>query len=570
MATRRGRWVRVVVVVGILAWLGVAAVLLLKAKTANEDARDALDRAQQRRKFHALIAPETGAQLAEAHKKLAEGHSLLSNPLLAPLKILPVVGRQVRAADRLDREAAEATDIARDALGELRDLSAAPAPGGAERLAVVKRLADVVERSERRLRALDLGTDKALIGPVQDARDEFGDKLDDAVTNLDRAGTLLAGMQPFLDGSNYLLLGANNAEMRAGSGMFLSATTLTTDKGAIELGDVRPTNQLILPKGVPTRGDLPRNWPWLDTGADLRNLALTPQFPVSAEIAARIWAAEPGGQPVDGVMAIDVQGLQAVLDVVGPVTVNGIQYSDRTIRAQLLNGQYAQFDSQGERTDQLGEVARQAFDRLEGGSWEVGDLATALIRIVSGRHLMVWSSDKVQQAGWEAASADGHIEEDSLAVSILNRGGNKLDYFFDVAADMTTQRDASGTDVKVVVHLTNRVPTNQPRYVQGPNTPSVIAGEYVTIAVANVPGTASDLRFTGGAYETLAGRDGPTQARGQYLRLKRGKKGTLTLSFHLPPEVRSVVLEPSARVPGTEWTFNGRTLGAEERRTLRW
>ncbi len=80
--------------------------------------------------------------------------------------------------------------------------------------------------------------------------------------------------------------------------MFLSAATLGFDQGRLELGDVRPTQELVLPPGsVPVTGDLAANWPWLDPGRDLRNLGLTADFPQSAALAVGQLGAGAGRWP---------------------------------------------------------------------------------------------------------------------------------------------------------------------------------------------------------------------------------------------------------------------------------
>ena len=386
--------------------------------------QQALDRAQRDRTYEALIDPATGALLDDAHDEFARGNDLLSNPVMSPFRFLPVLGRQLRAADRLTDNAADASEVARDTVDEVREMSEGPTPQGTERLRLLGRLATVVDDAHRRLEAIDIPDDEALVGPVDNVRTTLADKRGEAVDGLDRASKVLGSLQSLLDGETYLVWGANNAEMRAGSGMFLSATTLTTEGGHLDIGDVRPTNRLVLDEGVETPPELAQNYPWLDTGKRL------PQpRPVAAssrsrpEIASRMWPQVPKGEEVDGVLAVDAEALWHIMKVTGPVTVNGTTYTPKTVRYQLLNGQYKQFPKdQGDRTDQLGEVARAVFDELESGDWKVGKLATALIDSVAGRHLLLWSADEAEQAGWEAASADGSLQEESLAVSVLSRG----------------------------------------------------------------------------------------------------------------------------------------------------
>ncbi|MEJ7584593.1 MAG: DUF4012 domain-containing protein [Acidimicrobiales bacterium] len=568
---RRWRWVRRGVVLFLAAWAGVAAILLLSARSASEDAFDQLDRAQRRRTFSALVDRETAQRIGSAQQGFADAAQTLESPWLAPLRVVPVLGRQVRASSRLTRAAADASTIAVDALDDLRLATDGPAPGGQERITLLRDLATTVERSRTRLAAIDGPDGKALITPLLEARTEFLDAQTEAAEGLERAESVLRGMSQLLEGGTYLLLGANNAEMRAGSGMFLSASTITTQGGRLDLGDVRPTNDLVLGAGVPVDGELAENWPWLEPGRDFRNLGLTPRFAISAEIASRMWLQVPGGGPVDGVMAVDVEGLRRLLRVVGPVTVGEIRYTSTTVREQLLHGQYRRFGGdQQARVDELGQVARAVFARLEDGGGKIDSLATEMVAAAGGRHLLLWSSDDAEQAAWRTASVDGRLQEDSLGVSVLSRGANKLDWFLDVTSTVEVERQEAATEVTVEVDLANRTPDGEPRYVTGPNVDGLFPGEYSGIVVVNLPRAARAVRVTGGAYQTLAGADGPTQVRGTYLRLPRGRTDTVKVTFRLPAGPGSLVLEPSGRVRPTTWRSGGETWKEEKRRTVRW
>src|SRR5213078_1141608 len=79
------------------------------------------------------------------------------------------------------------------------------------------------------------------------------------------------------------------------------------------------TADLLLPgTGVPISGDLAARWGWLHPGREWRNLGLSPDFPVTAEVASRMWAAK-GNPAVDGVIAVDVVALKEILAAIGPV-----------------------------------------------------------------------------------------------------------------------------------------------------------------------------------------------------------------------------------------------------------
>lgn len=568
---RRGRvrWVRWGIAAALLAWAGVAAFLLLQARAEGQRGLDALDAVRQDQTFDALVSPATGTRLGEAADHFRAARRRLSNPLMVPLRFVPVLGRQINSARALNSGAGEVAAIAADGARELRIASTGRPPAGPERVALLRHLASVASRAEGRLADIPAGPGQALVGPLRDARAEFVSTRDEAVDGLASAVTVLSGTAELLDRDHrYLLFGANNAEMRAGSGMFLSAAELRTGDGTLELGAVRPTASLILPDSVPVGGDLARNWPWLPLGEDFRNLALTPQFDVSAPVAARMWEQVPGGRRVDGVAAIDVEGLRAMLRVVGPVTVDGVTYRASTVDRLLLNEQYRTFDDNVQRRDEVGAVAQAVFDRLDTGRFPVKDLADQLVAMVRGRHLLLWSSERDQQAAWAAAGAAGDLTERSLAVSTVNRSATKLDWFLRSRVDVSTKRQGARTSVDLRITLDNSTPDGEPRYVAGPNVAGLAKGEWSGVVVVNVPGSARGTVVKGGAYETLRGNDGPTSVVGRYLRVKAGQRAVIDVSFVVSSQIDRFVLEPSGRIPRTVWSWNGSTFRTEVRRSV--
>src|SRR5207302_706399 len=71
----------------------------------------------------------------------------------------------------------------------------------------------------------------------------------------------------------YLVFAANNAEMRAGSGMFLSVGQFITRDGSVRLTGMGTVNDVAIPPGaVPLQGDLAGRWGWLKPQNDWRNL----------------------------------------------------------------------------------------------------------------------------------------------------------------------------------------------------------------------------------------------------------------------------------------------------------
>lgn len=567
----RRRWaVRVGLALG-LAWLAATGWLLVSARAAARQGAAELRRVRRQATISTLLAPGAERDLAGAVTHFDRARARLDNPLLLPLRAVPVVSRHLGAARGAARGASQAGVVARDALGPLRALVERDHGTGPQRLDLLRDLAMVARRVDADLGRIDLPDPRRLAGPVGDPvaelRDQRG-KGREAVRRLARVSDAVAAM---LDGpSPYLLVGANNAEMRAGSGMFLSAATLGLDHGRLHLGDVRPTAELVLPKGtVAVHGDLAANWPWLDPGRDLRNVSLTADFPQVGSLAAANWVRQASGAKVGGVLVIDVDGLRALLRAVGPVRVDGISYTSANIRSELLRNQYRRFASdRAERRDQLGAVARAVFDRLEAGHWKVGPLADALVDAVQGRHVLVWSSDVATQRAWRDVGADGRLDRRSLSVALLNRGAEKLDSYLDTRATIDHRRRGDGRiRLTLRYRITNRAPASGPAYLVGPNLAGLAVGDHRGLVVANVPGGSEELTITGGR-QFLDGRDGPTRVVGAEILVRRGRSVTVTVSALLPAGFDDVVLEPAARISPTSWVLDREAFPRDRRRTV--
>ena len=565
------RKILLVSLMAFMGWLGVCAWLLKDAGSHVADGRSALDEARNGATPASLLEDDTDAALASAHDNFVKARSRLRNPLLAPLRLVPVVGRHVRSADHIVASADGATQVATEGVADLRELVELRLDSGGDRIAVLRDLADLLARTHRSIAELDPGSSDGLITPMYEAVVDLTAERDETRSSLQAAELASRALADVLEGPMpYLLLGANNGEMRVGSGMFLSAATVRFDQGAIDLGDVRPTQELVLPsRSVPVGDDMAKNWPWLDPGRDFRNLALSADFPQSAEVATRMWPLVPGGETVGGVIAVDVDALRGLLRVVGPIDVGGVVYTADTVRGELLRDQYGRFvDDRDARRDRLGDVSREVFARIESGEWELEQMATALVEAVQGRHLMIWSADEASRKAWEGVGADGHLTDRSISMGLANRGANKLDSYVSTSLAVTTSRRADdATELTLTYVVTNEAPESGPVYVVGPNIDGMAAGEYRAIVVANLPLGVTDVTLDG-ARQTLAGQDGPTIVVGGELSVARGASATVTVTAVVPAAIDSVTLEASARIPRTRVSIGSHQPSVDRRRSI--
>ena len=170
----------------------------------------------------------------------------LQSPFVAPMRLVPFVGRQVRSVDALSNTASKVADTGIEAVDQRAGgarrppphrpaadrRAAAPGRGGRARRARAR----AGSRSVHRTRSSVLSRARATSWPSELERTRDG--LGRGAAGARAAADLLAGPR------RYLILAANNAEMRSGSGMFLSAGVMTTSEGSIDVGDLTSTTDL--------------------------------------------------------------------------------------------------------------------------------------------------------------------------------------------------------------------------------------------------------------------------------------------------------------------------------------
>lgn len=556
---------RVLAGVAVALWSLLAVAHLIDAGLSARAGLDILEDVRAAASPASLRSGHDAGRLHDAEERFESARARLRLPGLSPLRVLPVLGRQLRSADHLITAAGEVAGTAADAVEQVRGLLEGGLPTGGQRGRFFAAIAEVAGEAEKRLAAVDLGPERALVGPLAQGRARAAEELGQLRSSAGRAHAATAGMAELFTGeSTLLLLLGNNAEMRAGSGMFLTVATVTVSDGRLSVGEVVPTLDFQLPEAVPVEGDLADRWGWLEPGREWRNLGVTPRFDVTAPLAARMWA-KATGQTLDGVLAVDVLALEALLRATGPVEVDGETIGADTVVADLLHDQYVglggDYDAaQAERRARLGEVARAALEALERPEVDVARLGEELAAAARGRHLMAWSPISGIQQAWEAMGVDGRVDADDLLVAVVNRGGNKLDQYLEVSGDIRVEPGPDSTAVSVEMTLENTVTAGEPPYILGPTPPVEAApGTYVGLVAATLPGAAGSGRFEGVGPLAVAGADGPTRVVAAPVEVPLGEKRDLTLSFELPAGPGSFDVVPSARTPAISWHWQDRS-----------
>lgn len=485
------------------------------------------------------------------------------SPVLAPWSVLPGARPQVQGVRRLTEAVADLGQSARTAAHAIdADLQRAGSEPRA-RLDLLSTVVAELDRIEAEAGRTDLGRDGLLVGPLRTARERLESELDDLPGRFAEARVRVDALARLLDGpTRYLVLAGNNAEMRGGSGMPLSGGVVTFEDGDLAFGEFESiANRFagaIAPTVVPP--EYGRTYRQFRMGESWLQTAVSPNFETVGPIYDAMASRFSSFGPVDGVIVVDAVMLRELLQVIGPVTVDGIEYTAATVEQQILNESYLRFDTGAEgeaRREAQGEIAAAIFDALKGRDVEIGELALAMERSAAGRHLLAYADDPDVQALWDDLGASGTLHPAGLMVTVQNIAADKLDWYIDptVTLRATPQLGTGAWRVR----LTVRVP-NPERAVTTPAVESFIEGYddgiHRALVAVYLPAAAYDVRSLDLPYSE-AGLDPPLQMVGKRVFIEQGEEASVAIEFFLPPYQGGVLLLPSARVRPVQYVVNG-------------
>jgi hypothetical protein len=500
-------------------------------------------------------------QLAEAADRLvAANNRLHSSVALELVGWLPLVSNNL---DVVEESVGLAMQIA---LGG-RELLAASGPLQAEDGRLEIPLADgaipldAVRAAQGELGALaavlptadELPDGDLLVPPVREAR---ADLYEEASRRRDQADVLSRGLDVILEmsGGNgsrrYLIAVANTAEMRGSGGMILSYGVLTGSRGDFGLEEFGRIDELALAEAVP-RDDIPQvprdyldRWEGFDPLLRWRNATLAADFELTAPVLEAMYE-QATGDPVDGVIQIDPDGLAAVLEGTGPVIVPelGEVGADNVVDVTLSEA-YARFPDIEDRSDVLGDVAEATFQRLVDGDYQsLRPLAEALGRAVEGRHIQVHTPIGSSLSRLRSFGATGTLPQlgdgDVFHLTVQNLSGHKLDYYLDTALTVEGSRPVGTVGrVDARITLTNGAPPGRrdPAYVFVPFDPEQSVGSYRGAVSLYLPRGTSLVELEGEVLDgPVVATEGGRPVVSFTTDVAAGERREIVLSLELPP-----------------------------------
>jgi hypothetical protein len=337
------------------------------------------------------------------------------------------------------------------------------------------------------------GGGAGLWGPLGEARREFDDVAGSSSRRLSEGAEALGAARTFLGAGGarrYLMVAQNNAEMRD-QGAVLSYVVVRFDGGRMirekqgSVGDLTLSTPAPTPVPAGTRevfGSLAPTQTWQSVNA-------TADFAFSGRAMADMYR-QATGQPVDGVIALDVPALAGLLRTVGPVSIEGVAeaVTADNVGRLLLHDFYQGLGPHSDQTlrrERQADVVRALMDRLIDGARDAVTLGRALGDAAAGGHLRLWSADAAEEDVFERTGLGGgpatKEPDRTFHVAVQNRTASKLDYFVKPSVRQDVRLTKQGTAVvRTTVVLDNHAPAGAtPSYQFGPAGITEKPGDYL-------------------------------------------------------------------------------------------
>ncbi len=492
------RRTRVRVVWATSALLGLALVATALFAVAGLRVRDDLNAgiAATKRGINAASEGDTqtaAAQFDRAHDLLASVSKALDQPWARAAGAVPIVGQHEKALRILTQDATRLTATgaraARDA--DVETLRVKDGRLDITRVEAMRaplaRVDNALTSAQDHLTAVDSDW---LLGPVRDELDQLRSKVDRAAgsartasVGIDAAPTLLGRDRP----ARFLLMFTTPSEARS-LGFMGNWGILTVDAGKLNLTRFGRTDELNAGGNPSTRkitapSDYLARYGRYQPEKDWRNVTMSPDFPTVAKVAREL-APQSGIGPVDGVIAIDPEGVAALLKLTGPVTVLGRADPLTSDNAAdfLLRGQYEQL-SNPNRIDYLDEAAHAVTDKLTHSTLPgPRTLGKVLGPAVKRGHILLEASDPTAERLFKRLGASGTLAPstgDYVGLTTQNASGNKIEVFLrrSLRYDVRVDPSAGEERATAAITLVNNAPTTgEPDYVIGSPVPSLPTG----------------------------------------------------------------------------------------------
>jgi len=529
------RWVTLATI-GLVALIGTA--YATAAFLAREHLTTGLDQAQAGLDAARDGNDEEAARLLQAGSdSFGSADSLLNGPLALPARAVPLLGIQAKATGEMAASGHQLLTAASATAATVRYDDLRPTQGQID-LAAVYNSVEPLQASLDALEQADVAlgdvADPWLVPPIADPLDDLREEI---TTTLPEARLAVGAVDaaPLILGANgprrYVVLLGQPAESRFGGGFIGTWAELTATQGEVDLVDSGTIEELRNAPGAFERTlEEPRQY--LERygryfpAFNLQKIAASPHFPHVRQAIVDLYP-QTGREPISGAIYLDPKGVAALLELSGPVDVEGLaEPLTAENAAEFLTSEiYVQFPDTAERDALLQRAIDALFDALTSRDLP-GPRASAevLAEATAAGNLSFSVTDERPEEFLRTAGINGELSPvprggDFIGLRSANAAPNKIDTYLQRALDYDVSVDPATGDLQATatVTLTNTAPASGLPDNVGTNR-GIVRGE----ADALPPGTAIEYVSLYSPHTLrAASRDGRPTAIEQQTELQR-------------------------------------------------
>jgi len=272
----------------------------------------------------------------------------------------------------------------------------------------------------------------------------------------------------------YLVLFLNDKELRPGGGFITAYAYLNIDKSVVKAEGSDNIYDLddTIPNKPPAPEAILKYLPLVDT-FNLRDSNLSPDLPTSLIDFEQLYNKSPNAQQVDGYFTVNTRALSDVLNVLGPIEIEGIKYTNDIVEIcdcpQIV---YALLESSGqprgfiieERKALIGILMNAIMDKsLSADKNTLPKLIELGLKLLAQKDIMLNFKDEKSQAASEKLGYAGRIREaqkDYLSVIDSNFAGAKSNLYIQQTITQDFVKKGDKLTKKVTINLKNPRPAD--------------------------------------------------------------------------------------------------------------
>ncbi len=521
-------------------------------------------------------------ELARATDDLGGASAWLTSPLTQPARLVPIAGQHIRAAQVTSAEATALATAATEAAAVVDTDRLRPTDGRVDlaafdpTVAPLERLALTVDRAVANLATIE---SPWLLPWAAEPLRELRQGLDGIAPATEIAAVAAAELPALLgrdSPQHYLVLLTTPAEARGLGGFIGSWVMVTADNGHVELtenGRASDLNRALdaVDAELAAPADYLARWGRFDPAAHFQDITFSPDFPTVASVAAGL--VRQTGREVDGVLAMDPFGLEALLAFTGPIDIPGTdeRLAEHTAASFLLEDQYLTYDDDDRRETMLADAAGALFEQLLASDFpSIGAVRDVLGPAVAANRIVAWTDQPSSFFDVSGLSGAFPTPEDApsdfLSVSHQNSAQNKIDVFLDRSIEYRVRLDEQTGEIVATacVELTNRAPgSGLPKSVIGSNDQGLPLGTNRQYVSVYSPHLITGARLGGAAHLMETNTELGWQTYSTYVEIAPGE--TVVLEIDLvgvvaEPENYELTLVPQPRVEDDHYRVDVRSV----------